>query len=247
MSANETETNLTEEERKKLEKLQAIPVKFLRLVQQLGLSPDESVAAQFLYRPTLIAGRQTGQSFSLDAAKRKAMELEVEGNDDLDFSVNILVIGKAGVGKTATINSIFGEEKTGISAFQPATDSVKEIRGMVGGVAVRVFDTPGLRSSGMDQGFNKSVLSSAKKLTKKNPADIRNIDVMDDTIRKVIQLHGKTTTSLYTLSSNTLYFSLHHSCLVDMILFLVRALLLLGIMPNFQIFMKEFTKWNFIK
>lgn len=172
MSANETETNLTEEERKKLEKLQAIRVKFLRLVQRLGLSPDESVAAQVLYRLALIAGRQTGQSFSLDAAKRKAMELEAEGNDDLDFSVNILVIGKAGVGKSATINSIFGEDKTGISAFQPATDSVKEIRGMVGGVAVRVFDTPGLRSSVMDQGFNRSVLASAKKFTKKNPADI---------------------------------------------------------------------------
>ncbi|XP_023771882.1 translocase of chloroplast 159, chloroplastic [Lactuca sativa] len=172
MSVSETESNLSEEERKKLEKIQSIRVKFLRLVQRLGLSPDESVAAQVLYRLALIAGRQTGQSFSLDAAKRKAMELEAEGNDDLDFSVNILVIGKAGVGKSATINSIFGEDKTGISAFQPATDSVKEIRGMVGGVAVRVFDTPGLRSSVMDQGFNRSVLSSAKRFTKKNPADI---------------------------------------------------------------------------
>ncbi|KAL4558855.1 hypothetical protein LXL04_037059 [Taraxacum kok-saghyz] len=172
MTASESETNLSEEERKKLEKLQSIRVKFLRLVQRLGLSPDESVAAQVLYRLALIAGRQTGQLFSLEAAKRKAMELESEESTDLDFSVNILVIGKAGVGKSATINSIFGEDKTGISAFQPATDSVKEIRGVVGGVTVRVFDTPGLRSSVMDQGYNRSVLTSAKKSMKKNPADI---------------------------------------------------------------------------
>ncbi|KAI3760031.1 hypothetical protein L1987_50419 [Smallanthus sonchifolius] len=172
MSGGETEPNLSEEERKKLEKLQSIRVKFLRLVQRLGLSPDESVAAQVLYRLALIAGRQTGQSFSLDAAKRKAMELEADGNTDLDFSVNILVIGKAGVGKSATINSIFGEEKTPVGAFQPATGSVKEITGVVGGVTVRVFDTPGLRASVMEQGYNRSVLASAKKFTKKNLPDI---------------------------------------------------------------------------
>ncbi|MFS7976134.1 putative small monomeric GTPase [Helianthus anomalus] len=171
-SAGETEPILSEEEKKKLEKLQSIRVKFLRLVQRLGLSPDESVAAQVLYRLALIAGRQTGQSFSLDAAKRKAMELEADGDTDLDFSVNILVIGKAGVGKSATINSIFGEEKTPVGAFQTATGSVKEITGVVGGVMVRVFDTPGLRTSVMEQAFNRSVLSSAKKFTKKNPPDI---------------------------------------------------------------------------
>ncbi|KAJ0743485.1 putative small monomeric GTPase [Helianthus annuus] len=171
-SAGETEPILSEEEKKKLEKLQSIRVKFLRLVQRLGLSPDESVAAQVLYRLALIAGRQTGQSFSLDAAKRKAMELEADGDTDLDFSVNILVIGKAGVGKSATINSIFGEEKTPVGAFQTATGSVKEITGVVGGVTVRVFDTPGLRTSVMEQAFNRSVLSSAKKFTKKNPPDI---------------------------------------------------------------------------
>ncbi|KAJ9543041.1 hypothetical protein OSB04_022748 [Centaurea solstitialis] len=163
MTASETDSNLSDEDRKKLETLQSIRVKPF---------PDESVAAQVLYRLALIAGRQTGQSFSLDAAKRKATELEAEGNDDLNFSVNILVIGKAGVGKSATINSIFGEEKTVISAFQPATSSVKEIRGMVGGVMIRVFDTPGLRSSVMDQGFNRQVLASAKKFTKRNPPDI---------------------------------------------------------------------------
>ncbi|XP_049408463.1 translocase of chloroplast 159, chloroplastic isoform X1 [Solanum stenotomum] len=171
-NSGESENNLSEEEKKKLETLQQIRVKFLRLIHRLGLSSDEPIAAQVLYRMTLIARRQNSPLFSIEAAKMKAFQLEAEGKDDLDFSVNILVIGKSGVGKSATINSIFGEEKTSIDAFGPATTSVKEISGVVDGVKIRVFDTPGLKSSAMEQGFNRSVLSSVKKLTKKNPPDI---------------------------------------------------------------------------
>ncbi|KAJ8547434.1 hypothetical protein K7X08_011020 [Anisodus acutangulus] len=171
-NSGESENNLSEEEKKKLEKLQQIRVKFLRLIHRLGLSSDESIAAQVLYRMALIARRQNSPLFSMDAAKMRALQLEAEGKDDLDFSVNILVIGKSGVGKSATINSIFGEEKASIDAFGPATTSVKEISGVVDGVKIRVFDTPGLKSSVMEQGFNRSVLSSVKKFTKKNPPDI---------------------------------------------------------------------------
>ncbi|KAK9983769.1 hypothetical protein SO802_033294 [Lithocarpus litseifolius] len=168
----DSENNLSDEEKKKLEKLQQTRVKFLRLVQRLGVSPEESVAAQVLYRMALLAGRQTGQLFSLETAKRTALLLEAEGKDDLDFSLNILVLGKSGVGKSATINSIFGEEKTLTDAFGPATTTVNEIVGMVDGVKIRVFDTPGLKSSALEQGINRRILSSVNKLTKKCPPDI---------------------------------------------------------------------------
>ncbi|XWS56875.1 hypothetical protein CRYUN_Cryun09bG0123000 [Craigia yunnanensis] len=168
----DSDNNLSEEDRTKLEKLQLIRVKFLRLVQRLGHSPEDSIAAQILYRLALVAGRQTSQLFSLDSAKRKALELETEGKDDLSFSLNILVFGKIGVGKSATINSIFGEEKASIHAFEPATAVVKEITGIVDGVKLRVIDTPGLKSSSMEQGANRKVLASIKKFIKKCPPDI---------------------------------------------------------------------------
>ncbi|XP_057782351.1 translocase of chloroplast 159, chloroplastic [Salvia miltiorrhiza] len=168
----ESEENLSEEEKKKLEKLQEIRVKFLRLVHRLGLTPEESVAAQVLYRLALLGGRQGTQTFSLDAAKRTALQLEAGEKDDLEFSINILVLGKSGVGKSATINSLFGEEKAPIDAFETGTAYAREISGSVDGVKVRVVDTPGLKSSVMEQGFNRSTLSSVKKFTKKSSPDV---------------------------------------------------------------------------
>ncbi|KAE9602917.1 hypothetical protein Lal_00050224 [Lupinus albus] len=171
-SGTDSGVNLSKEEKDKLEKLQQIRIKFLRLVQRLGFTTEESIAAQVLYRLTLVAGRQTGQIFNLDAAKESASQLESEGRDDLNYSITMLVLGKTGVGKSATINSIFGETKTSLSAYGPATTKVTEIVGMVDEVKITVFDTPGLKSSALEQNANRKVLSMIKKVTKKSPPDI---------------------------------------------------------------------------
>lgn len=158
------------------EKLQSIRVKFLRLVKRLDQSPQNVVVTQVLYRLGLAEGLKRGRSIdravSFDRGNKIAEELEAEGKEDLDFTCNILLLGKTGVGKSATINSIFDEVRSATNAFRPATNKVQEILGTIHGIKVRVVDTPGLMSSFSDQHRNKAILSSVKKFIRKCPPDI---------------------------------------------------------------------------
>uniref|UniRef100_A0A7N0UZW3 AIG1-type G domain-containing protein n=1 Tax=Kalanchoe fedtschenkoi TaxID=63787 RepID=A0A7N0UZW3_KALFE len=159
------------------EKLQMIRVKFLRLAHRLGQTPHNVVVAQVLYRLGLaeqLRGRNGGRvgAFSFDRASAMAEQLEAVGQEPLDFSCTIMVLGKTGVGKSATINSIFDEVKFGTDAFQSGTKKVQDVVGTVQGIKVRVIDTPGLLSSWSDQSQNEKILQSVKRFIKKTPPDI---------------------------------------------------------------------------
>ncbi|XP_073045721.1 translocase of chloroplast 120, chloroplastic-like isoform X1 [Primulina eburnea] len=159
------------------EKLQMIRVKFLRLAHRLGQTPHNVVVAQVLYRLGLaeqLQGRSGGRvaAFSFDRASAVAEQLEAAGQEPLDFTCTIMVIGKTGVGKSATINSIFDEVMFGTDAFQFGTKKVQDIVGTVQGIRVRVIDTPGLLPSWSDQCQNEKILHSVKKFIKKTPPDI---------------------------------------------------------------------------
>ena len=159
------------------EKLQMIRVKFLRLAHRLGQTPHNVVVAQVLYRLGLaeqLRGRNGGRvgAFSFDRASAMAEQLEAAGQEPLDFSCTIMVLGKTGVGKSATINSIFDEVKFNTSAFHMGTKKVQDVVGTVQGIKVRVIDTPGLLPSWADQRSNEKILHSVKHFIKKTPPDI---------------------------------------------------------------------------
>ncbi|KAF3653879.1 Translocase of chloroplast, chloroplastic [Capsicum annuum] len=159
------------------EKLQMIRVKFLRLAHRNGQTPHNVVVAQVLYRLGLaeqLRGRTGGRvgAFSFDRASAMAEQLEAAGQEPLDFSCTIMVLGKTGVGKSATINSIFDEVKFVTDAFQIGTKKVQDVVGTVQGIKVRVIDTPGLLPSWSDQRQNEKILHSVKRFIKKTPPDI---------------------------------------------------------------------------
>jgi Toc86/159 family protein import component len=170
------ESAMTDEEKKLYVKVDMARIKYLRLVHRLGYDTEHQVPIQVLYRLSLVEGfrriRMANHSSELDNAWNRALQLEAEGIDNLEFSCNVLVLGKTGVGKSATINSIFGEDKSNTNAFLPATCSVKEIAGVVGGVKFRGIDTPGLGTTVKDEKSNRKVLKSVKKYMKKCPPDI---------------------------------------------------------------------------
>ncbi|XP_057772123.1 translocase of chloroplast 159, chloroplastic [Salvia miltiorrhiza] len=172
---NPSSTNveaLSEREKVSIKKIQNIRVKYLRLLERLGRSPEDSVAAKVLHQLTLAAGSSHSLEFHLDSIKSAAMELEAQTKDNSDFPLSVLIIGKTGVGKSATVNSIVGESSAVVDAFEPATACVREITGLINGVKLKIFDTPGLRASLIDQSINRKILSSIKKVMKKSPPDV---------------------------------------------------------------------------
>ncbi|XP_010487524.1 PREDICTED: translocase of chloroplast 120, chloroplastic-like isoform X2 [Camelina sativa] len=175
--AEDSTTAETDEHDETREKLQLIRVKFLRLAHRLGQTPHNVVVAQVLYRLGLaeqLRGRNGSRvgAFSFDRASAMAEQLEAAGQDPLDFSCTIMVLGKSGVGKSATINSIFDELKISTDAFQMGTKRVQDVEGFVQGIKVRVIDTPGLLPSWSDQHKNEKILKSVRAFIKKNPPDI---------------------------------------------------------------------------
>lgn len=162
-----------------LVKIEDLQVKFLRLLQRFGQSQDNILAAKVLYRlhlATLIrAGESNMRIINLrsDRTRAIAREQEAAGIPALDFSIRILVLGKTGVGKSATINSIFDQTKTETDAFQPATDRIREVKGSVNGIKVTFIDTPGfLPSSTRNVRRNRKIMLSVKKFIRKFPPDI---------------------------------------------------------------------------
>lgn len=162
-----------------MSKINDLQIKFLRILQRLGHQQDNLLAAKVLYRVQLATLIQSGEAdpkvlkHMHDKARAQAAQEEAAGVPELDFSFKVLVLGRTGVGKSATINSIFDQTKVVTNAFQPATDSIREVTGTVGGMKITFVDTPGLcPSSTANMRRNRKILLSVKKFIRKSPPDI---------------------------------------------------------------------------
>ncbi|ONK70365.1 uncharacterized protein A4U43_C05F32970 [Asparagus officinalis] len=161
-----------------LTRLEALQINFLRLIHRIGQSPANPVASQVLYRLQLASLIRAGETnvkrpaLKLDRARVIASKLEADGQSDLDFSFKILILGKTGVGKSATINSIFDQSMAPTDAFQPATHQIQEVTGTIKGIKVTVIDTPGLSSFLHNQRENRKILFQVKKLIRRSPPDV---------------------------------------------------------------------------
>ncbi|KAF5725846.1 Avirulence inducedfamily protein [Tripterygium wilfordii] len=162
-----------------LAKIDNIQIKFLRLLQRLGEPQSSVLVAKVLYRIHLATLIRAGESdlksvnHRNDRVRAIAAQQEASGQPELDFSIRILVLGKTGVGKSATINSVFDQTKTMTNAFRPATDCIQEVVGTVNGIKITFIDTPGLLpSSTSSTRRNRKIMLSVKRFIRKSPPDI---------------------------------------------------------------------------
>lgn len=58
--------------------------------------------------------------------------------------LKFLLIGQTGVGKTSTVNSLFGEEIGSVGRHEPTTKTVDKFERVINGVPFLLFDPPGL-------------------------------------------------------------------------------------------------------
>lgn len=146
------------------EKIHEIRIKLCRCAKRLGINdPRESqLCSQVLYRLQLAEKLKAGEEamkapgFSTPDAIAEANALEnSEENKPLDLELTLLAVGKSGIGKTATINSLFegaaGDLGSGglspevaADPFESGTRKCRRVAGTIHGIPVTVIDTPGL-------------------------------------------------------------------------------------------------------
>ncbi|GJW43895.1 translocase of chloroplast 120, chloroplastic-like protein [Tanacetum coccineum] len=118
------------------------------------------------------------------------------------FRCTIMVSWETGVGKSATINSIFDEVKFRTDAFQLGTKKVQDVVGTVQGIKVRVIDTPGLLPSWADQRKNQKILQSLKRFIQKHlPPDMFLYLDSLATWKAVCSQKSNTTFTLHSVNS----------------------------------------------
>ncbi|MFO0099571.1 MAG: GTPase [Aphanizomenon sp.] len=64
--------------------------------------------------------------------------------NERDKKFTFLLVGRTGVGKSSTVNSLMGESIAPVGEYEPTTMEVKSYESEIGGVKFTIIDTPGL-------------------------------------------------------------------------------------------------------
>lgn len=173
-----------------LTQIEILQIKFLRIIQRISISASNPLVSQVLYRLQLASLIRAGETNSKkptlkpNQALEIASSLEAANPLNLSFSFKILLIGKTGVGKSSTINSIFDQSIVPTNAFQPATEQIQEITRTIKGISVTIIDTPGLSPSCQHQKKNRKILLKVWRYIKNSPPDVvLYLERLDDTNR----------------------------------------------------------------
>ncbi|CAG9464137.1 unnamed protein product [Pedinophyceae sp. YPF-701] len=84
-------------------------------------------------------------------------------------SLNVLVIGRPGVGKSSLCNSVFNEKVAQVSAFAPGSSEVAVCQRQAAGFTLRMIDTPGLSKG---DHVNDEALQSIAYAVRSTPIDV---------------------------------------------------------------------------
>jgi hypothetical protein len=91
--------------------------------------------------------------------KKLKEELEAASKKEIVF----LLIGKTGVGKSSTINSLLGEKIAEVGRNKPGARTVRTYRGEINGIKFAIIDTPGLCDAIPKKGRDKKYLERIQK------------------------------------------------------------------------------------